>query len=111
MPVGSASFGEMAHHMLTRVEELQRQLTAEAQSYLEQVADRVRGQGVKVGTELVIEEQAGVGILNAAKPPVELIALATHGRRGLSRLLLGSVADKVIRGATVPVFVQPPAVA
>jgi hypothetical protein len=37
---------------------------------------------------------------------VSLIALETHGRRGLPRLLLGSVADKVIRGASVPVLVH-----
>jgi nucleotide-binding universal stress UspA family protein len=36
---------------------------------------------------------------------VDLIALATHGRRGLPRLFLGSVADKVVRGSPVPVLV------
>ena len=35
-----------------------------------------------------------------------MIALETHGRRGLARLMLGSVADKVIRGAHVPVLVK-----
>jgi nucleotide-binding universal stress UspA family protein len=37
-----------------------------------------------------------------------MIALETHGRRGLSRLVLGSVADKVIRGASCPVLVHRP---
>jgi nucleotide-binding universal stress UspA family protein len=37
-----------------------------------------------------------------------LIALTTHGRRGLSRLLLGSVADKVVRGSTLPVLLYRP---
>jgi nucleotide-binding universal stress UspA family protein len=36
----------------------------------------------------------------------DLIAPETHGRRGLPRLLPGSVADKVIRGASVPVLVH-----
>jgi nucleotide-binding universal stress UspA family protein len=37
---------------------------------------------------------------------MQLIALATHGRRGLGRLLLGSVADKALRGASVPVLLR-----
>ena len=39
---------------------------------------------------------------------VDLIAVATQGRGGLQRMLLGSVADKVIRGATTPVLVYRP---
>jgi starvation-inducible DNA-binding protein len=39
---------------------------------------------------------------------VDLIALATHGRGGLRRLLVGSVADKVLRGSTTPVLVYRP---
>lgn len=38
----------------------------------------------------------------------DLIAIGTHGRRGLDRLLLGSVADKVVRGAECSVLVVPP---
>ena len=37
----------------------------------------------------------------------DCIAVGTHGARGLERLLLGSVADKVVRGARVPVLVAP----
>jgi len=42
------------------------------------------------------------------EPPHGVIALATHGRGGLTRALLGSVADKVVRGATMPVLVCRP---
>ncbi|HVQ47138.1 MAG TPA: universal stress protein, partial [Gemmatimonadales bacterium] len=38
---------------------------------------------------------------------VSLVAVATHGRGGLRRLVLGSVADKVVRGAQVPILVIP----
>jgi nucleotide-binding universal stress UspA family protein len=37
----------------------------------------------------------------------DLIVVGTHAARGMERLLLGSVADKVIRGATQPVLVVP----
>ena len=37
-----------------------------------------------------------------------LIAMETHGRRGLSRMIVGSVADKIVRGAEVPVLLHRP---
>jgi nucleotide-binding universal stress UspA family protein len=36
---------------------------------------------------------------------IDLIVIGTHGRKGLNRLLIGSVADKVVRGAKVPVLI------
>jgi nucleotide-binding universal stress UspA family protein len=108
LPVGVGSYGEVAHHMLQRIEELHDQLRREANNYLDGVAARLRAEGVKVITRVVVEEQPGVAILQHAQAPIDLIAMQTHGRRGLSRLFVGSVADKVIRGAQVPVLVQRP---
>lgn len=45
----------------------------------------------------------------AARHPIDLIVLGTHGRTGLSRILLGSVAERVLRGARCPVLVVPAA--
>jgi len=108
LPAGTGSFGEMAHRMIERVDVLQEQLRKEAQEYLERTAARFRTQGLTVTTQVAIAEQPGVAILESARPPVDLIALESHGRRGLSRLFLGSVADKVVRGAGVPVLVARP---
>jgi nucleotide-binding universal stress UspA family protein len=44
----------------------------------------------------------------AAELRADVIALATHGRGPLGRALLGSVADKVLRGAVTPVLLQHP---
>jgi nucleotide-binding universal stress UspA family protein len=41
----------------------------------------------------------------AATHDVDLIIIGSHGRKGLDRLLIGSVADKVVRGAKVPVLI------
>lgn len=43
----------------------------------------------------------------ATRHPIDLIVMGTHGRTGVSRVLLGSVADRVIRGAACPVLVVP----
>jgi nucleotide-binding universal stress UspA family protein len=48
---------------------------------------------------------AAQGILDVAKKRgVDLIVMGTHGRRGLSRVLLGSVAEKTVRSSPVPVL-------
>lgn len=109
LPAGPATFGAMASSMMERVEGLHTQLKKEAYDYLEKVAAPLRSDGFQVEVRVAIEEQPGVAILAQAKEPIDLIALETHGRRGLSRLFLGSVADKVVRGAHVPVLVHRPA--
>jgi nucleotide-binding universal stress UspA family protein len=85
------------------------QMQSEAWSSLERVAERLRGQGLQVETRVLIDAQPAVAILDLATARTSsLIALATHGRRGLDRLLLGSIADKVVRGSQVPVLVVRP---
>jgi nucleotide-binding universal stress UspA family protein len=80
-----------------------------AEAYLEHVAARVREQGVQVRTRVVVARHAAEAILEeAAAQPSNLIALATHGRGGLQRLLLRSMADKLVRAAVAPVLVYCP---
>jgi nucleotide-binding universal stress UspA family protein len=84
---------------------------AEAQHELDSVAQRLQTAGAQVGTRVLIAEQVAATILeDAGQHAIDLIALSTHGRRGLARLLIGSVADKVLRGAETLVLVyRPPA--
>ena len=81
----------------------------EAQRYLERIAGSLRATGVSVGVDVRVGDQVAAAILNAAREQrVDLLAIATHGRSGLARLLLGSVADKLVRGATLPVLLWRP---
>jgi nucleotide-binding universal stress UspA family protein len=81
-----------------------------AMRYLEGVAARLRDQGEEIATLVSEEPVAARGILDqAAAEHADVIAIATHGAGGVSRALLGSVADKVIRAGTVPVLVYRPA--
>ncbi len=77
--------------------------TEQARRYLEAVAARSRGEAADVTTRLVVGRRAVAGILEEERGH-DLIALATRGRGGVKRLLLGSVADKVLRGADAPVL-------
>jgi nucleotide-binding universal stress UspA family protein len=92
-----------------RVHGLHEQMRREAEGYLDGVAARLRDSGLAVSTKVTFEDQPARAILREGEPPAaDLIALGTHARGGLSRLLLGSVADKVIRAADVPVLVRRP---
>jgi nucleotide-binding universal stress UspA family protein len=82
----------------------------EARAYLDGVAKRLRARSRTVHTRVLVAPQAAAAILDEARAEgSQLLALATHGRGGLKRLLLGSVADKVLREASIPVLVQRPA--
>ncbi len=107
-PTGGRVSG-LRSSVLQQLQELKRQQEAEANEYLEQLAERLRARSVKVNTQLVTYEQPAIAILDtAARPGVDAIAMTTRGRSGIKRMVLGSVADKVIRGATTPVLVCPP---
>jgi nucleotide-binding universal stress UspA family protein len=78
-----------------------------ALDYLEALAVPARAEAFGVRTRVGVREQPALAILEEAeRQEVDAIAIETHGRRGLARLFLGSVADKVVRGATVPVLIH-----
>lgn len=82
-----------------------------ALAYLHGVAADLRSTGAVVTVRVEVHLHTALGILDAAvEHDVDLIALSTHGRGAMSRLVHGSVADKVIRGTTGAVLVyHPPA--
>lgn len=79
-----------------------------AQEYLDGIRGRV-GAGVEVETQVTAASDAATAILNAAQMRgAGLIALATHGRSGVSRLVAGSVAEKVLHRTHTPVLLLRP---
>jgi nucleotide-binding universal stress UspA family protein len=97
----------LTHSVLEQVQSLQVERRNEAQLYLDRVAEPVIVKGCRVRTKVVIDEEPALAILLEAQTGnADLIAMETHGRRGLSRLFLGSVADKVVRGGVVPVLLH-----
>lgn len=90
--------------------ELRRQWEIEAltamHNYLAAVAERFRAEDLDVATEVVAAPDAADAILDYVEqhPEIFLVAMSTHGRTGLSRLALGSVAMKVLHSATKPIL-------
>lgn len=88
-------------------EPLADKLRAEAHVYLQRIAGSLRERGVQTRTSIKVHAHPATAILDeAASGEYDVIALETHARRGLPRLFLGSVADKVVRGASIPVLVH-----
>jgi nucleotide-binding universal stress UspA family protein len=81
-----ASVGALTHGVLQELREAQSKREKRARIYLDEVSGELKQQGYKV----------------------EAHAMETHARRGLPRMFLGSVADKVVRGGLVPVLLHHP---
>ncbi len=80
-------------------------LSNDAQRALDAEVDRVRELGVTVAGRLLQGDPREVIPPFAAQEAARLLVVGTHGRRGLGRMLLGSVAESIVRVASVPVVV------
>ncbi len=78
---------------------------ARARALLADATTRAREAGVDASTELLEGEPAHELVELAARAGVDVIVMGTHGRSGLKRLFLGSVAEDTLRSAGVPVIV------
>lgn len=75
-----------------------------AEKYLENITASVQERGIRVKS-IIIEGRPHSEIVRYAETEqVDLIVISTHGQSGFSRWLLGSVADRVARGVSVPVL-------
>jgi nucleotide-binding universal stress UspA family protein len=78
--------------------------TDQAQAYLDRLAAQVRSSGVKA-VVMVRQGQAAKQILAVARDvDADAIAMATHSRRGINRLMFGSVAEEVLHLSSLPVL-------
>jgi nucleotide-binding universal stress UspA family protein len=105
----AATLNEAAGKLLDEIAAHQKEECEAARAYLEKVAQPLRDRSLRVQTRVLVEEEPAAGIVKEARLSfADLVAVATHGRGGLSRLLLGSVADKLVRGSGLPVLVCRP---
>ena len=85
--------------------EAQVEVVREAEDYLAAVAARLTAQGIPSVETSVWYGPAASAIVDAARlRKADLIVMSTHGRSGLGRLILGSVAESVLRGTTTPIL-------
>ena len=81
----------------------------DAEEYLDGVATRIRDQGISEVRSEALIGNAGSAIVDLARAADDpLVVMATHGRSGIGRWVLGSVADRVVRHGPGPVLVVRP---
>jgi nucleotide-binding universal stress UspA family protein len=104
-PIPSA-YAEAIQDIVREGEEKAKQYAAD---YLAGIAGRLKKEGIAVETVVIHGRPADVILDYAKKDDVDLIVMSTHGRSGVSRWVLGSVADRVVRHAAAAVLTVPPA--
>jgi nucleotide-binding universal stress UspA family protein len=83
---------------------------AQCRTYLSDVADNLKQQGLENIEELVLDGHAAEAIIDIAREtPNNLVVMTTRGRSGVKRWMLGSVTDRVVKYSGVPVLVIPSA--
>lgn len=74
------------------------------EDYLKVIAQKFNEKGIKTVYEVVSGDPADKIVEYAEDNKMSLIAMSTHGRTGLARWVLGSVADKILHGSTMPIL-------
>ena len=88
------------------VKSIEAQWAAGAQVVLDKIATSATTKGVSVKTSVIKSDDISDGLVKAAnKMKVDLIVMASHGRKGVKRLLLGSETQNVLTHSEVPVLV------
>ena len=96
--------GEASVQVRYTEEEL-KQIEKEVIDYLDKAGEGLKSKGVDVKVK-VVTGSATEEIMKAAdEANADLIAMSTHGRSGISRLALGSIAERVVRTSSRPVIV------
>lgn len=85
-------------------EDIERRLRGYAESRIQELSDSAHGRGVRARTLVVFGDPSEAIAKVAADEAVDLVIMGTHGRRGFSRLFLGSVATRVISTSPCPVL-------
>jgi len=79
-----------------------------AEGYLVKVKAQLSKEGLNVEAKVLTGRPAETITDFAQREKVDLIALATHGRSGISRWVFGSVADRLVRSSSVPILLIRP---
>ena len=103
MPWSSSPEGEWP--IFFPIEDYERAASASAQRLLQAVSERAKSAGVAFDAVHVKGQYPAEGIREAKSRTCDLIVMASHGRRGVARLVLGSEAMRVLTHSSVPVLI------
>ena len=85
-------------------EEEMKQIQGKAMGYLNRASEGLRNRGATVNVEVRTGRAADEIIKFADEMKVDLVAMSTHGRSGITRWAFGSVTDRVLQSGTAPIL-------
>jgi nucleotide-binding universal stress UspA family protein len=93
-------------HIFPGIDPVEAQVTVvqEAEDYVARLATKLQGQGVRVEGKVRYGDPVEEILDHVTWDHIDLIAMATHGRTGLARVVMGSVAEQVLRRTPVPML-------
>ncbi len=86
----------------------ERELVEGAERRMEEFREEHFGDVANVHTEVILGDAAEKIIAYAGEQEMDLIIMGTHGRKGLDRVIFGSVAEKVVKSSPIPVLIINP---
>jgi nucleotide-binding universal stress UspA family protein len=85
-------------------EQLEKHRKSVAEDYLQQLTKKLNYNWAQVQTKVLVGKVAESIAEYAEKNSIDIILIASHGRSGVSRWVMGSVADRILRSACLPVL-------
>lgn len=89
------------------IESAEKKIQVIANEYLEEIASDIRDEGITVNAVTTIGTPYRSIVEYTESEGIDLLIMSTRGETGITRWLLGSVTDHVIRGVSIPVWVIP----
>lgn len=102
-PTPSPSY-TLTTQVMDQIPQIMGQMTENAHNAMRELIEQHAGTRVPADHRVVIGDPAKSIVQLADEEQADLIVMATHGRSGIKGLFFGSVAEKVVRGATCPVL-------
>ncbi|ELY47540.1 universal stress protein [Natronorubrum sulfidifaciens] len=102
LDLSSSEYGEFAHLGRKAMRERRRE---RATALFDEAHERAAERDCEVETELLVGHPAASIVEYADDHAVDRLVVGSHGRAGVSRVLLGSVAERIVRRAPVPVTI------
>ena len=102
----AAGWWSMDAGMYVELPDIIEAIEAEAREYLDVTANSLKAQGIEVATRFSLfapPDRAVEEVAVSARRP--LVVMTSHGRSGLARVVLGSVADRIVRNSSAPVLI------
>ena len=98
------SFRDHSVLMAKELEKTESARKSSAEDYLNHIIARLKHEGAELHSEIIVGKIEDSLVDYAEDNDIDLILIATHGRSGVTRWVMGSVADKILRSSNVPVL-------